>query len=73
MLNPFTCRNKIGVCFNVSNEVMRKLKYYKSIEPDYMQGPNPDGPANHTDSNISAARYSNDGKRTTRERENNDK
>jgi hypothetical protein len=24
---------------------MRKLKYYKSIEPDYMQGPNPDGPA----------------------------
>jgi hypothetical protein len=38
-----------------------------------MQGPNPDGPANHTDSNISAATYSNDGKRTTRERENNDK
>jgi hypothetical protein len=38
-----------------------------------MQGPNPDGPANHTGSNISAARYSNDGKRTTRERENNDK
>ena len=35
--------------------------------------PNPDGPANHTGSNISAARYNSDSNRTRRKRENNDK
>jgi hypothetical protein len=27
------------------------------IEPDYMQGPNPDGPATHIDYNISIVTY----------------
>lgn len=47
-LNPFVIKllpyttNQIDVRF-VSDEVVRKLEYYKPTEPDYMQGPNPDG------------------------------